>query len=249
MSSCYFDPPLEPVRVIQSTTTFRSRKLPTYISSDSKSDSVILEEISDSEPPIYMTSDSESQSHMKEYFSGSQSDIDKAKPANMSQNPSLHKDISKNEYPFIMNGYYLDFGDHCGKHISQMYLRHFDYILWLKNEGVHRQRPELGEAIEKYERENFPVPEDYVFTFGMHEGKRFEQVPERYVKYLRGKGGEKLMSKHPGLRDALEWFQNRLSRSAISNAAEAVISNSKKRETKRRRRAKGRRVAQYVGRE
>jgi len=116
MSSCYFDPPLEPVRVIQSTTTFHSRKPPAYISSDSKSDSVILEEISDSEPPIYMTSDSESQSHMKEYFSSFESDIDKAKPANMSQNPSLHKDTSKNEYPFIMDEYYLDLGDHCGKH-------------------------------------------------------------------------------------------------------------------------------------
>jgi hypothetical protein len=109
-----------------------------------------------------------------------------------------------------------------------MYSRHFDYILWLKGEGVHHQRPQLGEAIAKYERENFPAPEDYVLTFGTHEGKKLEQVPKRYVKYLKGNSGEKLLDKHPGLRDVLEWFENKPSQSGIADVAEAVISSSKK---------------------
>lgn len=236
MSSCYFDPPLEPrqalIRAIHSSTTFSSREPPTCISINSESDSRMLENIYDCESPTYISSDSESHNHMKKYISGSQSDIDEVKDTYMLPHHHPLKDTSKNEYPFIPDEYSLDFGDHCGKHISQMYSRHFDYILWLKSEGVHRQRPELGEAIAKYERENFPAPEDYAFTFGTHEDKKLEQVPERYLKYLKGKGGEKLLDKHPGLRDALEWFGNKPLQSGIADVTEAVITSSKKGETR-----------------
>jgi hypothetical protein len=75
----------------------------------------------------------------------------------------------------------------------------------MKKQCINYQNPLLSNAIDEFETLYFPEPQDYIFTYGTYIGKKFPEVPDSYVRRLHKSADT---DKHPGLADALEYWES-----------------------------------------
>jgi hypothetical protein len=75
--------------------------------------------------------------------------------------------------------YRLDFGQYYGEKLGTIYKdphsQKYNYLLWMKKQGINYQNPLLSNAIDEFEALYFPEPQDYIFTYGTYIGKKFQK--------------------------------------------------------------------------
>ncbi|KAF2831382.1 hypothetical protein CC86DRAFT_463280 [Ophiobolus disseminans] len=117
-------------------------------------------------------------------------------------------DMSKVNMRLPCARYELDFGQYYGVKLAYLYKDprspEYRYLLWMKKTGIPQQNPALGLAIEEFETLYFPEPKDYRFTYGTYITKTFPEVPDSYVRRLKNWAE---LDVHPGLEDALEYWE------------------------------------------
>jgi hypothetical protein len=142
-------------------------------------------------------------------------------------------DMSKVDVRLPCARYRLDFGQYYGEKLGTFYKdphsQKYNYLLWMKKQGINYQNPLLSNDIDEFEALYFPEPQDYIFTYGTYIGKKFPEVPDSYVRRLHKSADT---DKHPSLADALEYWKSVAPRSPPQKEKKR---DPKKTSTKRKR--------------